>query len=413
MEIKRCNSPVTVQSEQATAYAAAEGNNKDLLETVKMVEEKGCLVSSQGGLQDKSEKIEVAGTAVQKSDSYAVDAEACKDAVQKIKEVAPEQILEVMPGLLTILDFNGIINVGKIKIGRLVMNRWPKQKSVNSMALSIMADGIQVMLLVIPGTVAVMMGYDVEDFDGNPIPEEQLVQTVIIVDGQTRYMAIRKIMNEHLGKTPANVFAYFPTNWINLTKMLQTINLKVFTWKNSDFICGLERAGNINDKTARALSFVRQLERQGYNFTAACEWMTMVKGIIRKPSLVKAMNATDSKLCYDNSEYGIKIHETAKSKFTGNNEKALKNKTVPEFIIDKWNNACNELNKKEATSYIIAYLNGLADKDIAEIVSPSGYKRGNGKPKADFIKAQLEDSFQRFNKTNPFATFKANTEQGE
>lgn len=85
MEIKRCNSPVTVQSEQATAYAAAEGNNKDLLETVKMVEEKGCLVSSQGGLQDKSEKIEVAGTAVQKSDSYAVDAEVCKDAVQKSK----------------------------------------------------------------------------------------------------------------------------------------------------------------------------------------------------------------------------------------------------------------------------------------------------------------------------------------
>ena len=302
------------------------------------------LVSSQGGFQDKSEKIEVAGTTVQESDSYVVDAEACKDAVQKIKEVAPEQILEVMPGLLTILDFNGIINVGKIKIGRLVMNRWPKQKSVNSMALSIMADGIQVMLLVIPGTVAVMMGYDVEDFDGNPIPEEQLVQTVIIVDGQTRY--------------------YFPTNWINLTKMLQTINLKVFTWKNSDFICGLERAGNISDGTARALSFVRQLERQGYNFTAACEWMTLVKGIIRKPSLVKAMNATDSKLCYDNSEYGINIHETAKSKFTDNNEKALKNKTVPEFIIDKWNNACNELNKKEATSYIIAYLNGLADKDV-------------------------------------------------
>ena len=141
--------------------------------------------------------------------------------------------------------------------------------------------------------------------------------------------------------------------------------------------------------------------------------MTLGKGIIRKPSLVKAMNAADSKLCYDNSEYGIRIHETAKSKFTGNNEKALKNKTVPEFIIDKWNNACNELNKKEATSYIIVYLNGLADKDVAEIVSPSGYKRGNGKPKADFIKAQLEDSFQRFNKTNPFATFKANTEQGE
>ena len=119
-----------------------------LTKILKMKEKvKECLVSSQGGLQDKSEKIEVAGTTVQESDSYVVDAEACKDAVQKIKEVAPEQILEVMPGLLTILDFNGIINVGKIKIGRLVMNRWPKQKSVNSMALSIMADGIQVCCL--------------------------------------------------------------------------------------------------------------------------------------------------------------------------------------------------------------------------------------------------------------------------
>ena len=99
-----------------------------LTKILKMKEKvKECLVSSQGGLQDKSEKIEVAGTTVQESDSYVVDAEACKDAVQKIKEVAPEQILEVMPGLLTILDFNGIINVGKIKIGRLVMNRWPSK----------------------------------------------------------------------------------------------------------------------------------------------------------------------------------------------------------------------------------------------------------------------------------------------
>lgn len=406
-------SPVTVKSEQATAYTADEIKNKDILEAVEMNEEKECLVNSQGGLQDKSEKFEVAGTAVQESDVYAVDAKACQDAIQKFKEVAPEQILEVMPGLLTILDFNGIINVGKLKIGRLVMNRWPKQKSVNSMALSIMADGIQVMLLVIPGVIAVKMGYTVEDFDGNPIPEEQLPYAVIIVDGQTRYMAIRKIMKEYPDKAPANVFAYFPTNWINLTKMLQAINLKVFTWKNSDYITGIIGMGNIDMKVKAALKYVQTLEKSGYNYTAACEWMTLVKGIIRKPSLVKAMNGAEAKLSYDNSDYGFKIHVAAKAKFTGANEKVLKNKTVPEFIIDKWNNACNELNKKEATSYIIAYLNGLADKDVTEIVSPSCYKRGNGKPKADFIKAQLEASFVKFSKANPFEAFKDKTEQGE
>ena len=84
MKTEKNESPVTVQSEQATAYAAAEENNKDLLKTAKMMEEKECLASSQGGFQDKSEKIEVAGTTVQESDSYVVDAEACKDAVQTV-----------------------------------------------------------------------------------------------------------------------------------------------------------------------------------------------------------------------------------------------------------------------------------------------------------------------------------------
>ena len=57
MEIKRCNSPVIVQSEQATAYAAAEGNNKDLLETVKMVEEKGVLSALKEGFRTKVRKL--------------------------------------------------------------------------------------------------------------------------------------------------------------------------------------------------------------------------------------------------------------------------------------------------------------------------------------------------------------------
>lgn len=338
--------------------------------------------------------------------------EYCRKETQRMADLSSKHFAQVMV-CLYIVNLLEAENEGEIIVGRLVMNRMPKTKSVNALTETIKDVGMQIMPLVIPGTVADHFGYAVENFDGNPIPEDKLYMTVIIIDGQTRYSAIRKLRKDNpYGKLP-EVFAYFPINWINLTKMLQAINLKVFTWSNSDFICGLERAGNISDETAKALSFVRRLERQGYNFTAACEWMTLGKGIIRKPSLVKAMNASDSKLCYDNSEYGIKIHETAKSKFTGNNEKALKNKTVPEFIIDKWNNACNELNKKEATSYIIAYLNGLADKDVAEIVSPSGYKRGNGKPKADFIKAQLEDSFRRFNNANPFAAFKVNTEQGE
>lgn len=94
------------------------------------------------------ETIEVADTATQESGLPVIDTEFCKDAIRKIKAVAPEHVFEVMTAL-SILDLNGIIKVGKIKLGRLVMNRWPKPKAVNSMAISIMENGVQIMLLVI------------------------------------------------------------------------------------------------------------------------------------------------------------------------------------------------------------------------------------------------------------------------
>lgn len=367
-------------------------------------------VCSQGGLKGTMETIEVADTATQESGLPVIDTEFCKDAIRKIKAVAPEHVFEVMTSL-SILDLNGIIKVDKIKLGRLVMNRWPKPKAVNSMAVSIMENGMQVMLLVIPGTVAVKMGYAVEDFEGKPIPENQLARTVIIVDGQTRCMAIRKIMKEHPDKVPANMFAYFPTNWIDLTKMLQAINLKVFTWKNSDFITGVIGLDSIDTETKAALKHVQALERLGYNYTAACEFITLHKGIIKKPGLVKAMNGTTEKLKFDDAKYGMEIHKTAQGKFAAKNEKVLMNKAVPEFVISKWANICNDLSKKEATAYMAAFFNSLSGDEVKEIVSPSGYKRGCGKPKASFVTDLFNDAFDKFQSNHPLDEFKNKTQQ--
>lgn len=373
-----------------------------MFEMTKAKEEPVC---SQGGLQDTMETIEVADTATQGSGLPVVDAEFCQDAVGKIKEIDPEHVFEVASAL-TILAFNGIIEAGKIKIGRVVMNRWPKPKAVNSMAISIMEDGMQIMLLVIPGTVAVKMGYVVEDFEGNQIPEEQLARTVVIVDGQTRYMAIKKIMKEHPDKAPANVFAYFPTNWTDLTKMLQAINLKVFTWKNSDYITGVIGLDNIDKEVKAALKYVQALERLGYNYTAACEFITLHKGIIKKPGLVKAMSGTTDKLKFDDAKYGIEIHKAAQGKFAAKNEDVLMNKAVPEFVISKWNGICNDLSKKEATTYMVAFFNSLSGDEIKEIVSPSGYKRGCGKSKASFVTDLFNDAFDKFAANHPLDEFK-------
>ena len=363
--------------------------------------------SFQGGLQDKREEINVVDETQVKLAPGVTPEEAATftQEVKKIGELSPKHFARVFMGLY-LLDLLGAEQADEIIAGRVVMNRWPKPKAVNSMAVSIMEDGMQIMLLVIPGTVAVKMGYAVEDFEGNRIPEEQLARAVVIVDGQTRYMAIKKIMKEHPDKAPANVFAYFPANWTDLTKMLQAINLKVFTWKNSDYITGVIGLDSIDKDIKNALEYVQALERLGYNYTAACELVTMHKGIIKKPGLVKAMSGTTDKLKFDDAKYGIEIHKAAQGKFAAKNEDVLMNKAVPEFVISKWNGVCNDLSKKEATAYMVAFFNSLSGDEIKEIVSPSGYKRGCGKSKASFVTDLFNDAFDKFTANHPLDEFK-------
>jgi hypothetical protein len=341
-----------------------------------------------------------------KGDLPLEDQEFCKKETKQILDLlSPKQFATLLLTSVTVIDLFGAEQAGEIIVGRLVMNRNPKNKSVNAIAETILNAGMQIMLLAIPATVARHFGYEIEDFDGKPIPEDKLRVTVIIIDGQTRYLAIRKLKEKYPDLVLSNVFAYFPLHWISLTKMLQTINLKVFTWSNSDFISGLRGIG-LKPKVERALAYIQSLEQRGYNFTAACEWGTLLKGIIRKSLLVKAMNKPDTNLEYEHSEYGMDIHQEAEKVFSGKNEEALKNKTIPEMIIAKWNVICEDLSKKEATTYIKAFLKGLSGDEISEMVTPASYKRGEGKKKEEFVKEQFEKSFKAFADAHPYKEFR-------
>ena len=334
------------------------------------------------------------------------DKEFCEKETKQILELlSPKQFAALLLEAVTVIDLFGAEQAGEIVVGRLVMNRKPKNKSVNALAETIRDVGVQIMPLVIPATVAKHFGYEIEDFDGNPIPEDKLGITIVIIDGQTRYLAIQKLRKEQPDLVLSNVYAYFPLHWTSLTKMLQAINLKVFTWTNSDFISGLRGIG-LKPEVEKALAYIQSLEQRGYNFTAACEWGTLVKGIIRKTLLVKAMNKPDTDLEYENSEYAMDIHQEARKVFSGKNEDALKNKTIPERIITKWNAICEDLSKKEATAYIKAFLKSLTSDEITEMVSPTDYKRGEGKKKEAFVKEQFEKSFQTFVEAHPYEAFR-------
>jgi len=354
------------------------------------------------GVEHVSEKtlIKIAG------DLSLEDKEFCeKETKQIIDLLSPKQFAHFLSKGLYLIELYGAEEIGKIIVARLAMNRKPKNKSVNALAETIRDVGVQIMPLVIPATVAKHFGYEIEDFDGNPIPEDKLGITIVIIDGQTRYLAIQKLRKEQPDLVLSNVYAYFPLHWTSLTKMLQAINLKVFTWTNSDFISGLRGIG-LKPEVEKALAYIQSLEQRGYNFTAACEWGTLVKGIIRKTLLVKAMNKPDTDLEYENSEYAMDIHQEARKVFSGKNEDALKNKTIPERIITKWNAICEDLSKKEATAYIKAFLKSLTSDEITEMVSPTDYKRGEGKKKEAFVKEQFEESFQTFVEAHPYEAFR-------
>lgn len=252
----------------------------------------------------------------------------------------------------------GAEKAGEIRIARLKMNRKPKAKAVESLKETILEVGAQIMCVIIPATVAVRFGFTVTDFEGNPIPDNELSRTVVVIDGQTRYSAIQEIRKES-PDMELQLYAYFPLHWIALDQMLQAINLKVFTWMNSDFMTGVLGNSNIDKDTKAALEYIQMLESNGYNYTSACEWVTLTKELSEKTPLIKAMSEENPSLRYSYSELGIKIHKAAQEKFSGTNEDALKNKTIPELVIEKWCTACKELSQKDATKYIISFIKGL------------------------------------------------------
>lgn len=327
------------------------------------------------------------------------DVEFCKVETQKLVDLSPKMFARAFLSLY-LVDLLGAEEAGEIRVARLVMNRNPKVKSVESLKGTILEIGTQIMCVIIPATVAVKFGYNVTDFDGNYIPEEKLSKTVVVIDGQTRYSAVRKIRKEYPDRK-MELYAYFPLHWVALDKMLQAINLKVFTWMNSDFMTGVLGNASINKATKAALEYIKMLESRGYNYTSSCEWVTLIKGIIKKPLLVKAMSAENPNLSYSYSEFGIAIHKAALEKFSGTNEGALKSKTIPELIIDKWNAACRKLSQEAATEYIISFIRNIENDKLIEMVSPSEYKRGCGKKKEEFVKKQFEQAYQTYLKFKP------------
>lgn len=285
------------------------------------------------------------------------------------------------------------------KLGRLKINRIPKQKFINALAESIKKFGTQTMGIVITARQAIAAGYEITDFDYNPIPDDELDNYLILPDGQTRRGAVEQIKNENPSTGYPNYYAHFPLNTeADLMDVLQTINIYRFQWTNSDYFTG---------NSSKPFTFIKDLESRGYNYTAACEWARLQTGIIGKRPLLNMMKNPIAEYKIDNFEYGKRLYNKALEKFSGDKEIALKTKTIPEFIISKWSYACEKLNKEEAAQCLEKFIEEMKEAECKEVVNPKEYKRGCGKKKEDFVNEQLEKSFTDFETKFPIDSFKS------
>lgn len=398
-------SPVTVSAELAPAYEAVSDDQITInnnLKTDKEMNEKNFKTASEQTTETESQDSTTSAGVKLKEDQIKLCEKAVQDLVDQLES---DGLAGTVMGK-SIINITGAHKTGKINVARLKMNRKPKQKAVKALQESMMLSGQQIMLLVIPAKVAKNLGFEIESFDGTEIREDELSMTVVIIDGQTRMKAYLEAIKEDPNSQISNLYAYFPLNWVNMNDMLTSINLKVFTWKNSDFMTGVLSQEKMKSEDRCMLEYIKELESKGYNYTSACEWATLKKGIITKTPLVKAMSSINPSLDTLYSQNAIKISKAAREKFEGDNESALKRKAFPEFIITKWNEAGRELNYSEREDCLIRFFNELSDDEVKNIVFPCEYKRGCGRKREEFVIENLEASFNTFLSKHPYSTFK-------
>lgn len=400
--------PVTeLSAEQAPAYEAASENESLVTNNLKfesMKKEKTGKPEEQVSLGEVC-NVNSANTNIKYLLSQA-DQEFCNKAVNEVIARLEPSGLAAPAFNISIINLTGAEKAGLITVAKLKMNRYPKDKAIEKIMESIQDCGQQILVLAIPGRVAKKYGYSLVRFDGTEIPEGQIEEAIGLVDGQSRYSAYQKLLKENPSMAAPDLFAYFPLCWVALDEMLKSINLKVFSWRNSDYMTGVLSNRAITDKTKEALMFIQKLEADGYNYTAACEWLTLDKGIIRKTPLVKAMSSNESSLEFDKAEFGMQLCGAAQGKFKDNFEAVLKSKVFPELVISKWNAACKELTQPQATELMKDFFKNLTEKEIQEIAMPSEYKRGCGRKREEFVVEHFEESFTNFLSKRPYSTFK-------
>lgn len=326
-------------------------------------------------------------------------AQEAAEAIDGDDEVVDEKKIPQGKNLLSNFKIYSMTKLKALgfKFGKLKINRSIKDRALAAKKKSIeIAEGLISPCLVVSARKCKDEGVGFCFFDDSAIDEkkENLEKILIIVDGQHRFEAIKKL-NEKKNASERGYECYFylPLNQNAKTiSILRESNVATAPWKGGDYLTNLLHTAPRDIDLSMLLWVQERFEDCGD--TASWLWATLDPSrIYSKSQMVKASSKPDilEKMAKKNNfENGKKLYEAALDKF---GENVVKLKVVPLSFIDISKNLQAKRGMDEVTEILVEFIKQIQKESVNDIQS---FKRDDKGSKDVKIEKKLNELWKAF-----------------
>jgi hypothetical protein len=262
---------------------------------------------------------------------------------------------------------------------------------------SLVEDGAQHPLIVIPVKVALEANIPVARFSYDPHKDDSIGDDALaVMDGHGRVNSALTCDEVKWPQLDAVLPVKNKSNQIDTKKQFKIINENVSKWGGEDYI--IPRLFDPSDLRTKLFKHIHELQEKGYKFTAACEWSTFNIGNISKTTINKVATKEEAEKLMNNMEYAERVRQACASKFGEGDDNLLKTTKFPETVIEIWNDLVRKNGTEEATKTMVEFINSIQPGKAIEI---TGAKRNKDKDlDKDTVRKQLfKAAYKEFNKT--------------
>lgn len=275
------------------------------------------------------------------------------------------------------------------KIAFVKGNRSIKEKNFVSKMKSMVDFGQLLPAVIMLAVDVVNAGLEIVDAEtGETVPNDELENYVVLLDGQHRYMAY--LQNEKAGKAEQGEFyMIFPLNEnIPPQKMLSVINNDTNLWVAGDY--GKALLIMSREEKLPLVEFLNELMDLGMQISTAQRWGCLKFMDINKAMLAEAIKGNVHKaLKFDrNLGTGKRFWEIASKKF---DIKILKHRYFIDFFIEKYDDADDE-DRKGLWERFGEFVSTIDDMNVGYINRAVGNK---DRSKEVIIVDELERLYER------------------